>query len=239
MITAQSKSHMDVQCPACQCTFLAPSQVLGGLGRCSKCHHEFTMTSQNTRIPKNSPAVEKLEWTQCNYCQAPFPIHLDEFGLTIGCRNCGETFCAQRWDPTATRRLKAVKKSKSWSELKDYVRNQRKLGKALNHIENELVNSGVLPETAQNVVNAVLTEDSHHILKTVKKSPTQEKSWIQSAVFAGMAIACGLYLASGMVPTAPDAAQTVKYLGLFSILVGGLMTVNAILQYNLRPRPSN
>lgn len=239
MITAQIKNTMDVQCPACECVFLAPSQVLGGLGRCSKCHHEFTMTSQNTRIPINKPDVDKLEWTQCNYCQAPFPIALDEFGLTIGCRNCGETFCAQRWDPTATRRMKAIKKTRSWDELKDYVRKQRKLGKALNRIETELVVSGVLPETAQNVVNAVLTEDSHLMIKPVKKSPTRSSNWMPSALGAVMGIACGAYLASGMAPIAPDAVQNTKYFGLFSIFSGCLMAVNAVFQYNLRPRPSN
>ncbi|MDF1666046.1 MAG: hypothetical protein P1V97_30090 [Planctomycetota bacterium] len=239
MISTETRSHIDVQCPSCERTFLAPSQILGGLGRCSKCQAEFTITSQNSRSSDYAPATDKLEWTQCNYCNAPFPISLDEFGLTIGCRNCGETFYAQRWDPTATRRMKAMKKAKSWDELKDYVRSQRKLGKPLNRIENELVTAGVLPETAQNVVNAVLTEDSHLMLKSVKKSPTRTSAWMNSALFALIAIASGVYLASGQVPTAPDAAESTKYLGLFSILAGGFLSLNAVLQYNLRPRPSN
>ena len=230
---------MTVQCPACKTTFLAPSEALGGLGRCSKCHHEFTMTSQNTRIPMNSTKVSKLEWTQCHHCLAPFPVDIGELSKTVGCRSCGEVFVAERWNPSSTQRLKTLKRTRNWNKLKDHVRHERKRGHSPSQIENALIDSGLIPEMAQNVVNAVLTEDSHFMLKAVKVPPKAEKPWINSFFFAAFGVLCGLFLATGQVQAAPDAVESVRYFGLIAILCSLVIGLNGVAQYKERLRPSN
>jgi hypothetical protein len=146
-------SKVELQCPACQSKFLAPKDLLGRTGRCSKCRHEFPMALPNPIKFKTLPCTEAMEWVHCSDCLARTQVKVEELGLKIGCRSCGGLYRALAMGSTPTRKMSNLSGQECWSELIAFVHEQKAKGQRLNDIEDQMILIGVSSEIAHNAIN--------------------------------------------------------------------------------------